>query len=89
MRRLARPLAADPAIVAGESGGAGLAGLMVACGDRQLREVLELRENSSILLFISEGATAPARYRELVGLDPAMVVARRSQSGEACNEIGG
>lgn len=67
MRRLARPAAGDPAIVAGESGGVGLAALIRALGDAPLRAALGLSATSHILLFNTEGATDPARYRELIG----------------------
>ncbi|MBN9056798.1 MAG: diaminopropionate ammonia-lyase, partial [Rhizobiales bacterium] len=40
MRQLARPVAGDPAIVAGESGGVGLAGLMRAAADPAVRAAL-------------------------------------------------
>jgi diaminopropionate ammonia-lyase len=69
MRLLARPQDGDPAIVAGESGGAGLAGLLRAARDADLRGELGLDANARVLLFITEGATDPARYRELVDGD--------------------
>ncbi|MGL5363296.1 MAG: diaminopropionate ammonia-lyase [Bosea sp. (in: a-proteobacteria)] len=67
MRLLARPSGQDPAIVAGESGGAGLAGLIRAANDPDMRSRLGLNASSRILTVISEGATDPERYRELVG----------------------
>lgn len=67
MRRLARPAAGDPAIVAGESGGVGLAGLLSVAADRNQRAALGLNTASRILVINTEGATDPARYRELVG----------------------
>lgn len=73
MNRLARPKAQDPAIVAGESGGAGLAGLLVVAKDSLLRTSLKLDEKSRILVFNTEGATDPDRYRELTGLEAAEV----------------
>jgi diaminopropionate ammonia-lyase len=75
MRRLARPAAGDPAIVAGESGGAGLAGLMRAACEPGLRAALGLDAASRVLAFVTEGATDPARYRELVGVDATAVAA--------------
>jgi diaminopropionate ammonia-lyase len=69
MRRLAKPDGGDPAVVAGESGGAGLAGLLRSTGDPGLRAALGLDEEARVLLFVTEGATDPARYRELVGSD--------------------
>lgn len=67
MRRLARPASGDPAVVAGESGGAGLAGLVRAVSDPALRTKLRLDRSARVLLFNTEGATDPARYRELLG----------------------
>jgi diaminopropionate ammonia-lyase len=67
MKQLARPLGVDPAIVAGESGGAGLAGLMRALANHQAREALSLGPQSRIFLINTEGATDPKRYAELVG----------------------
>ncbi|MBZ9763207.1 diaminopropionate ammonia-lyase [Mesorhizobium sp. CA8] len=70
MNRLARPSGNDPAIVSGESGGAGLAGLIRATGDRKIRAALGLDGNSRVLIINSEGATDPGRYAELVGMAP-------------------
>lgn len=71
MNLLARPLGHDPVIVAGESGGAGLAGLLTAARDPEMRAAIGLDASSRVLLVITEGATDPDRYRELVGLTPA------------------
>jgi len=68
MNRLARPLAGDPAIVAGESGGAGLAGLLKAARDPAIRAALGLDTASRVFVINTEGATDPDRYAELVGL---------------------
>lgn len=73
MNRLARPLGNDPAIVAGESGGAGLAGLLRAATDREARASLHLGEASRIFVINTEGATDPERYAELVGMRPDAV----------------
>jgi diaminopropionate ammonia-lyase len=67
MKQLARPFGADPAIIAGESGGVGLAGLTRALADHDAREALRLGPQSRILLINTEGATDPLRYAELVG----------------------
>ncbi len=75
MNRLARPVAGDPAIVAGESGSAGLAGLLAALRDPQAKAALKLDANSRVFLVNTEGATDPERYTELVGLKPAEVAA--------------
>lgn len=73
MGRLARPLAGDPAIVSGESGGIGLAGLVRAARDPDLRRMLRLDEHARILTINTEGATDPDRYHELVGVAPAEI----------------
>lgn len=70
MRRLARPLRCDPRITAGESGAAGLAGLMVVAADRGQREALGLTRNSRVLVVNTEGATDPVLYQQFVGLAP-------------------
>ncbi|CDX40135.1 2,3-diaminopropionate ammonia-lyase [Mesorhizobium sp. SOD10] len=77
MNRLARPSGNDPAIVSGESGGAGLAGLIRAAGDRKMRAALGLDGNSRVLIINSEGATDPGRYAELVGMAPDKVANAR------------
>ncbi|TIP31053.1 MAG: diaminopropionate ammonia-lyase, partial [Mesorhizobium sp.] len=56
MKRLARPSGNDPAIVSGESGGAGLAGLVRAAGDGHMRTALGLDGHSRVLVINSEGA---------------------------------
>lgn len=63
MRLLARR---TPAVVAGESAVAGLAGLLLATGEGYARAALELAEDSRILLFGTEGATDPELYQRLV-----------------------
>ncbi|UVF18135.1 diaminopropionate ammonia-lyase [Microvirga terrae] len=70
MRRLARPAGSDPAIVAGESGGVGLAGLVCAAADPGSRVALGLDEASRVFLINTEGATDPERYADLVGMPP-------------------
>ena len=77
MNRLARPAGDDPAIVAGESGGAGLAGAIRAATDPEIRTRLGLDGASRVFAIITEGATDPQRYAELVGKDPADIAAGR------------
>ena len=67
MKRLAQGTSDDPRIVAGEAAVAGLAGCIAACADTDLRQNLDLNENSSVLVFGTEGATDPTVYRQLVG----------------------
>jgi diaminopropionate ammonia-lyase len=73
MNRLARPVAGDPAIVAGESGAAGLAGLLAALREPKARAALKLDSDARVFLVNTEGATDPARFTELVGLAPEAV----------------
>jgi diaminopropionate ammonia-lyase len=74
MNRLARPAGGDPVIVAGESGGAGLAGLIAAAADPAIRDKLGLDATSRVFVVNTEGATDPERYAELVHGDrPASV----------------
>jgi diaminopropionate ammonia-lyase len=75
MRRLARPSPGDPALVAGESGCAGLAGLTACLGDGAARKALRLGVQSRILLFNTEGATDPEIYRRHVGATPEEILA--------------
>ncbi len=67
MRILAAGSDIDVPIVAGESGVAGLAGLVVLLQGEQLARKVGLDRSSRVLLVNTEGATAPATYRELVG----------------------
>ena len=68
MRRLARPPAGEPAIVAGESAVAGLAGLRAAMSDPDLRSHLGLDETARVLVFGTEADTDADVYREIVGM---------------------
>jgi diaminopropionate ammonia-lyase len=76
MNRLARPSAGDPPVVAGESGAAGLAGLIRALDDPAAREALGLNGNSRVFVINTEGATDPQRYAQLVGIAPDNVAVR-------------
>jgi diaminopropionate ammonia-lyase len=76
MNRLARPVGGDPAIVAGESGGAGLAGLVRAASMPEVRAKLGLTAMSRAFVINTEGATDPARYAELVGESPERVAGK-------------
>ncbi len=81
MRRLAgRP---QDAVVAGESGAAGLAGLLAAARDTRMREALGLDVDSRVLLINTETATDPASYTGIVGRTPADVAAGRSATVSA------
>jgi len=66
MRLLARPKGSDPALEIGESGVAGLAGLIAAAGRQDFRQRLKLDDRSRVLAIGTEGATDPGLYRRLV-----------------------
>lgn len=71
MRQLAFPVVKqeqkDEAIVSGESGAAGLAGLLEILKNTDYCAQVKLNSNSTILLINSEGATAPSVYQQIVG----------------------
>ncbi len=68
MRIFAEGAERDVPVVAGESGAAGLAGLSQASSSAEDRAALGLDERSNVLLLNTEGATAPALYKQLTGL---------------------
>ncbi|TCO25214.1 diaminopropionate ammonia-lyase [Pedobacter psychrotolerans] len=70
MRLLASPKGNDPFIVSGESGCAGIAGLIQICENKSTMRDLGIDEKSSVLIFNTEGATDPRKYVELVGQMP-------------------
>ncbi|MFG1397664.1 diaminopropionate ammonia-lyase [Roseixanthobacter pseudopolyaromaticivorans] len=76
MRRLARPLPGDPAIVSGESGGAGLAGLVKVAKSERLRDTLGIDDSSRVFVINTEGATDAGRYAAIVGASPAEILRR-------------
>ncbi len=69
MRVLGAPRAGDPRVISGESGAVG-AGLITTIMESEeyagLREALGLDEQSSVLLFSTEGDTDPENYRRVV-----------------------
>jgi diaminopropionate ammonia-lyase len=73
MRLLSRGLAGDPAVVAGESAVAGLAGALAALQHPETAVALGLGPASRVLVFGTEGATDPQLYREIVGRTPEAV----------------
>ncbi len=73
MRAMRRLAANDPPIVSGESGAAGLAGLLAVCDTPESRQALRLGPDSRVMLFGSEGATDPAIYEKIVGRSAAEV----------------
>jgi diaminopropionate ammonia-lyase len=73
MRLLAEGVDADPPIVAGESGAAGLAAALLAHRDSEARAALDLDSGSRLLVIGSEGATDPDSYWRIVGRAPEQV----------------
>jgi len=69
MRILGNPLLTDPKIISGESGAVGL-GLLVEILENDLysdlKEKMNLSEESQILVFSTEGDTDPDHYRKVV-----------------------
>ncbi|MGC1782942.1 MAG: diaminopropionate ammonia-lyase [Acidobacteriaceae bacterium] len=78
MNCLARPSGTDPAIVAGESGGVGLAGLIGVADDPISRNAIALSNSSRIFLINTEGATDPLLYKMLTGLTSVEALERRT-----------
>lgn len=78
MRVLASGQEGDKPVVAGESGVAGLAGLIVLLQDVETAKRIGLDTSSRILLINTEGATAPETYRLLVGEPAESVLARQT-----------
>ena len=77
MQILATGNGPDPPIVSGESGAAGLAGLIRLMGNADIASEVGLNRASTVLLINTEGATAPEIYRELVGEAARDVLSRR------------
>lgn len=69
MRRLAKPLSGDPAVISGECGAVTLGALIALMKNdafKPQRQALGLDENARVLLFSTEGDTDPAHYKEIV-----------------------
>jgi diaminopropionate ammonia-lyase len=67
--REAMRLAADSGIVSGETGAAGLGGLLAllrAGGAEEARMTLGVGEDTRVLIFNCEGATDPDAYRRIM-----------------------
>ncbi len=73
MRHLSAGGGKDPRVVAGESGAAGVAGLLALGREPALaaaRAALGLGPEARVLAVVSEGATDPESYRRIVGAEP-------------------
>jgi diaminopropionate ammonia-lyase len=79
MRLLAAGAGGDIPLVSGESGAAGLAGVVNLAVSPELRQQVRLDADSHVLVISTEGATAPAVYQALVGEPAAAVLARQQR----------
>jgi diaminopropionate ammonia-lyase len=75
MRVLAAPVAGDPPVVAGETGGVGLAALLAAQDRPELRQLFAIDAHSRVLLLGSEGDTDAQIYHSIVGRTAEQVLA--------------
>ena len=69
MRMLAAPIKGDPQVTSGESGAVGMGVISTIMTDdtyKELREALELNQDSKVLLFSTEGDTDPDKYKKIV-----------------------
>lgn len=71
MRLLANRV--DRPVIAGESGAAGLAGLLAVAADENMRNALGLGRDSRVLVIVTETATDPETYEAIVGHSPLAV----------------
>jgi diaminopropionate ammonia-lyase len=77
MVRLAAGVAGDTPVVGGESGVAGLAGLLALCGNGETARRLGLDKTARVLVFGTEGDTDAALYARIVGEGGDQVRARQ------------
>lgn len=67
MRLYYNPLNSDPRVISGESGAAGLAGLLALCSDPDdKRKLIDLNHKSTVLVINTEGDTDPETFDKLV-----------------------
>ena len=67
MRLLAAGTGGDITLISGESGAAGVAGLLATTGNSAVRGALGLDRDSHVLVVSTEGATDPVLYEQIVG----------------------
>lgn len=79
-------LLADCGIVAGESGAAGLAGLL-AITDVAERDSVGLRDDATVLVINTEGATDPDNYNHVVGTTDKGVIRTRRRRQQATHTV--
>ena len=73
MRLLYFPAGGDPRVTSGESGAAGLAGLLTLCRETDLqyaKQQLGISEETTVLLLNSEGATDPDNFARITDESP-------------------
>ena len=68
-------LSGDTAIVAGESGGAGLAGVIAVLKDAELAARIGLGPDARVWVINTEGAIDPTVYAGIIGRTPEAVLA--------------
>ena len=74
IQKAAAGVGGDAPVVIGETGIAGWAGFLAATRDENLRQQLELDDNSRIVIIATEGATDPEVYHNLVGVSPESIL---------------
>jgi len=72
VRFLANPKCTDVPVVAGETGGAGMAGILALRNDHMAMQRLGLDAQAKVLIINCEGATDPEMYRKIVGAPRAL-----------------
>lgn len=87
MRLLANPYGSDLAVVAGESGGVGLAALQKCAFSEELRTKIGLNAGSRVFLINTEGATDPSLYENFVGATPADILKKNSVKSAAKEKV--
>ena len=69
MRMLYHPCGKDPQIISGESGAAGLAGLLALLNNHNLapaRQRLRINNQTRVLVINTEGDTDPEGFRRII-----------------------
>lgn len=69
MRMLGAPFKGDPQVISGESGAVAMGLVATAMQDpeyKELRDTLKLDENSTVLMFSTEGDTDPDNYKKIL-----------------------
>ncbi len=72
MRALAQGRHGDAPVIAGDAGAAGIAGIVAAATDPDIRQRLGLRPESRVLTIITEGAVDRAGWQDITGISLAV-----------------